>query len=187
MCSKLPTVLLSATLVLVQQALAFPNAPGGCGIPPVGGPHLTAPTVISNTLEDAGITVSIDGVALSPGASFQITADTEATIVVAAEEGLTYRGILIRIERSDGQDASGTLMSGDLTDAVACVAPVTGVGHSDRSDKSTSTATLRIADIVDATLHVTTVFSNRDGVSSYASSGYSLNVVVVHPPCELCK
>jgi len=128
---------------LVSNVRSFENGAGGCvgGKVAVGGPHLTQPTVVSRTLAQKGVTVSIGGVTIAPGKTGVVPYGRSLTIRVNSRE---MEGILIRVQAPSGVSTRGVLTPGrGLQMARACRSPVVGVTHMDDFYRSSFVSQVR--------------------------------------------
>lgn len=177
---------------LVSSASAFPSGAGGCagGMAAVSRSHLTRDNLVTGTLDDADIVVSLDGVELDPTVTTDFPAGQLLTLTVTSPD--EFRGVLMRVEADDATvDTSGALLEDSdlLQDASSvCAAPVVGVTHNSRAPKLTASAVLIIPEVGGVTLDVTIVFSNSAAFGSeYYYTGFALNAIVpVNPPCNVC-
>jgi hypothetical protein len=185
-----------AVLVLISYVVeSFPNGAGGCmgGAAAVGGLHLDyGPGSDSGrpggngTLEEAEITVAINGLLLDPNTTATFDSFTDLTWTVESSQ-IPYRGILVRVQAPDDLLFTNMGTETDLKVATACVENnVIGVTHVNNTFKSVSTGALRFDGQGSATIDVTIVFQNDAALSLYAYSGYQVNIgEVVEAPSEL--
>ena len=167
--SSLGLAALSYFLLLDHGALAFPSGAGSCGPGlAVSGPHLANPTL--STLAAADIQVEVGGQTLSEDSGgLELTAGTH-DVVVTANSGV-FRGVLIRAARDDGSELIDLVPTTDLlTPAAVCSAPVAGITHMSREDKTQVSGSLTVDDAAGpVSLQVTVVFfASGAGPSSHA-------------------
>jgi hypothetical protein len=175
----LQLLLLSSYNVITTRA--FSNGAGGCdgNTAAVGGFHLDTSNnrpVMSGTFTDAAIEVTLDGQVILPNTPVDVPIQQDVMISVIATD-VTYLGVLVRLEAPGGVDTAGSLIPGANTQlANVCAAPVLGITHTDSSEKSMSTGTLRFdAETTDVVLDITVVFFNRADGSAYAYDQFNVN------------
>jgi hypothetical protein len=172
-------LLLLASSLLVVPVAGFPSGAGGCvtGDASVSGLHIPS-TTGDITLSGNGIEVSVDGTVLVPGTPLSITAGEEHEITVSATGTTPFRGFLIALSTATELDLSAALSPQDTAIAQiagACSAPLFGVTHTSRDDKTTATALLNLAEDAELVLDVTAVILNSGGVSQYGYGGFQLS------------
>lgn len=152
--------------------------------PAVGGAHLTNNNTIKGTLDQGSITVSLNGVALSPSTAANFTAGVDHNLTLTATgSGNTFNGLLFRLGGSVNTKAALRVPSGDSELQVAklvCIAQqgVGGVTHARSNDWTKKTIILRLnEDASDLPLDVTVVVQNDADASIWYYSAYTLNAV----------
>ena len=179
-------LLVSAT---VSTVLALPSAPGQCigGQAAVGGSHLSASSLTTGSLATGGMTVSVNGQAVSEGGALTLPTGVEHTItldVTGTNSAVTFfRGFLIRLGETDVPTLGVVQPVDTAISAVPGVctnAGVGGVGHNSRVDKTTASAKVMLSSpAASMPLDVTAVVANRNGVSEYYYSSYTLSLETV--------
>jgi hypothetical protein len=177
-------VILLSSLLLIQTTVVtgFPNGAGGCagGVAAVNGTHLGGDgrPVSNNTLLAGGVDVIIGNTTLDTNVPIDVSISTNHMIQIVSTQ-FPIRGILIRVQAPDGVDTTNVLTPGALLQgAVACVAPIVGTTHIDKSDKTEMSSTIRFDESVDSViLDITGVFLNSIEGSVYVYSRYMVNFV----------
>ena len=144
---------------------AFSTGAGGCsgGEPAVGATHLGGDrSVQSSGLSEAGISVTIDAVELSPTQPIDVPVGSDLVVTIDSSS-ITYLGALVRLEAPNGVDTSTALSPAvNMQDANVCVSPIAGITHENSNEKSLSTGMLRFDEAVNGVfLDITVVFSNN--------------------------
>jgi hypothetical protein len=182
-------VVVAVGAVLVHQpwytAHAFPNGAGQCigGRAAVDGEHLTLNPVVTGSLVDGGLEVTInDGTTLTEdGGPYEIATNTDYTIAIGISSSGGFRGALIRAASSNGE-SDFTLQAADEfgQDATSVCTDngVLGVTHVSNDIKPSLSATLNVGFVGTITLDITVVqAANDNDGSSYYYSPYTLTVV----------
>jgi len=164
--------LLAVIFLTKRTVTAFPTGAGGCagpGEPAVGGSHVDTVgeggnprLVTAGNLNDGAIQVTIGDVVLDPNTVNTLPISEDLLVAVEALD-IPYRGVLVRLQAPDGVDTQGALIPGANTKSAddVCQAPVLGITHTDRSEKTLATGTFRFEEEVDdIALDVTIVFIN---------------------------
>lgn len=185
-----------ALFLHLDAAHAFPSGAGGdcpANVAAVGSPHLnTQLTIITGTLEEGGFVFNLTGLSLAEGAVLDVpNGETPDHVVelapseAASADGTIFRGFLIRAQslldtgNSGGSDPGIIVDVGEQSqNAAVCVEPAFGITHTSNDDKVLASGTVRTA-IADLTVvfDVTVVVSQRDGISEYYYSQYTVNFV----------
>lgn len=194
--SLLVLLFISSPVVVVD---GFSTAAGGCdgeGLAAVGGYHKNTDNgrpVDANTLEIAGVIVTIGGIRLTtvytnvsaaPTTKLSFPVGQVLDVSVSASQ-IPFLGFLIRVQPPGGIDGSGTLepIDADTTqNAEVCVTPVQGITHKNNLPKLLINGTIRFDEpINDVIIDVTIVFTNGAPASIYAYTGYKVNFVAAEP------
>jgi cell division septation protein DedD len=173
------TIIIAASLV--SRITAFSTGAGGCeggaAVEVEGSPHLeigNGKEVRKGNFEDHGIVVSIDYVPLSTSSGNVFPTGRDLDITVQATR--SFKGILIRLERSDGKDNDVSIIPIKNTqDAEACQSPAIGITHMDSTPKSEASGSIRFDEEVSCVaLDITVVFASDDQQSNYAHGNFTL-------------
>jgi hypothetical protein len=179
-------------IVVPHQILVagFPDGAGGCegGVAAAGGAHLdSSKSILSASLFEGGIAVFIGDTELEPSRTdtFPIGQDLPIQVVALPVSGdpVPFKGVLIRVEPPDGVDAFNAIMAAENTQqAGVCEAPVGGITHLNRDDKTLASGTIRFdEEVVGVALDVTVVFLNEATASAYAYTRFAANFRAVTP------
>jgi hypothetical protein len=181
-------VILSApNAIVVKVVEALPTGAAGCagGQPAVGGPHMLAPPAFLNIMQ-AGYTITIDDEPLVPGIIPVVSAGETHTITV---EGPTpFRGVLMRGQSFDGSLLEMETSQDGLSAAAACgcdsmtqdcVAPVVGITHTSRDDKTVASVTVLSETVGQAGIDITIVqlLNLQDQTSIYMYEGFPIEFI----------
>lgn len=206
-------LLLSSTVFLwlcccCLESAAFPTGAGGCpgGQPAVGVPHRNASTTVTTgTLDQGNVRINVEGNSLPLEKPFYLFAKQAAQLkIIAPFSGDGIRGVLIRLGHSnlhvnEAYDLTSTLSPVPSTNPIATedkqirlettycpLENAAGLTHADNSPKYLIDGILQVDDVIsDLTLDVTVVFQNRNGISEFYYSNYTLHVVApTAPPTE---
>jgi hypothetical protein len=199
-------VAVSFLLSTRTMTFGFPTGAGGCGgNGSVGGPHLTASSIITGTLNAYGLRVQIfpEDTSLlkedprtffSNGTDKNVLADRPYRIQLAATaQDNQFRGFLFRLS-STTKDTAGSLTIPDIVPtrqqpeiqvAQTCQAlGIAGLTHTSNSLKSQVDVTLQLNNTVGQqplVLEITAVIQNRvvngTSVSQYYWDAYTIHVV----------
>ena len=194
-------------LLLSSEANAFPTGAGSCsagtdallqpGAPASLRTHAILQQVGTGLLLDFGLMVLLDGVVLNGSSSSDFTYGEAHKLSLMANNGMDFRGFLIRMEATDGartigalqpiaaQYANQTIASGGVQVSALCqsVEFVAGVTHTDRIPKNQVNITLTMPTASQGLLlDVTTVIrcDETQNISQWYYSRYMLNAVA--PP-----
>ena len=127
-----------------NKAVAYPSGAGSCaaGVAAVQGPHLTRGTITTGSLALGGFTVALGGSPLVDGVTSTFDINTDVSLTIAGTK--TFKGFLLRLGGSN--TISSLTGTGDVQVSNICtVDGVGGVTHTSASEKTTVTATLRLA------------------------------------------
>jgi hypothetical protein len=180
---KLPSHLLVIAGLTSQLACtqAFSTGAGGCngGIAAVEGLHLGQGTTNTGTLADGGLTLFVDDVQVDTSNTILLEVSATSSIFISGTND--YKGVLYRLQSTDGSDATGmiTVSDGDADTQLSdkCVAPVAGVTHTNANEKNNVPATLNTGDEpASYLLDVTVVVANSGDVSEYYFTQYTITV-----------
>jgi hypothetical protein len=159
---------------------AFRTGAGGCdgGMAAVGGLHLdnsNGREVMESTLSEGAISVSINGQILSTTTQTDLPIGRDLVLSVNADD-IPYKGVLVRLEAPSGVATGGALVpDANTQNAIICMSPVVGITHTDSSEKSMATGTIRFdEEVLNVALDVTVVFENS-AVSAYVYSRLLVN------------
>ena len=165
--------------VLLAKSFAYvgatPYGAGSChsgnAIPTgTGSPH---PAMANGNLADIGIYMSLDGEILSSGASLVLSrSDNVQTRQLGVMTfGSLFRGFLIRASSTSGKDLGNFLIPNDDIIAVStCESSVSGVTHSNNSDKDS--VTVLFEDITNDTVLIE--ITAMENVNAYYYSNFTL-------------
>jgi hypothetical protein len=171
-----------AASLLIFHAKAFPKGAGGCeagaAVETEGSPHWKVgegKSFRKGTFEDSGIVVSIASVPLSTsiGNIFPTGRDLDINVQATQEP---FKGIWIRLERSDGKNSYGCLSPVKNTqDADFCQSPAVGITHKDDTVKSEASGSLRFDEEASSvSLDITIVYANEDQQTDYVHNKFEL-------------
>lgn len=168
-----------ASILLLQGAQGFTTGALTCRgqLPAVLDEDLTPTrTIESGFFSDVGLSLTIAGMDMDPTSTtlmeFPVGQDLDVT-VNAAE--FPIRGILVRIVRTDEQDASGALVPGDsLQNARVCQAPVTGVTNTDFGAKTSVSSTIRFNEPTLVLMEITIVFIDSPEAYVFVYDSFAL-------------
>lgn len=199
----LPSILIvlqSSSCRMIVLVDAFSSGAGGCegGMAAVGSTHLdnsNGRPVMSGVFEDGDIQVMLDGVVITPNTPMDVPIQQDVMISVNALD-VSYLGILIRLEAPSGVDTVGSLVPGANTQlANACSSPIIGITHTDSTEKTMVTGTLRFdTEVSDVILDISIVFVNNNDGSAYVYDRFNVNFrqgteapadVPVEPPVDI--
>jgi hypothetical protein len=174
-------------LAFHQRAHAFSAGSGAClgGNSNLFGPHLvstlfnTAFVVTKGSLADGGLRVLMDGVDLITDQVLPFTVGTDYNLRVVGSQ--PYKGILIRLQASQGVDTSNALLEDtDLLDpAHVCTSPVVGINHNSAVLKNNQGGTIRLDEPSDVFLDITIVNVLDDNNSEFYYSRFALRADLV--------
>ena len=177
----LQLLLLSTYNGIILRVEAFSSGAGGCDgdMAAPGGFHLDTSNnrpVMSGTFAESAIEVMLDGQIILPNTPVDVPIQQDIMISVNALD-ITYLGVLVRLEAPNGIDTVGSLVPGANTQmANACAAPIIGITHTDSSEKSMVTGTLRFdTETPDVVLDISIVFFNRGDGSAYVYDQFNVN------------
>mmetsp|Transcript_39274 Transcript_39274/g.94951 ORF Transcript_39274/g.94951 Transcript_39274/m.94951 type:complete len:424 (+) Transcript_39274:89-1360(+) len=180
---------------------AFPSGAGACprGVPAVMGPHLSQPEIVRGQLSEAGLTLSIGGIVVPPGAVLNFVQGDSYDIGIQladdADPATTiFRGLLMRLEDTSGQGMIDIEPTDDLTqnanvcDLEMMSGQVVGLTHTSNIEKTEAFGNMVYTptvageqDVMGLTLDVTVVVQLRNGVSEYYYSSYTINFLALIP------
>ena len=168
-------------LSLICSATASPGMAAGC---PAGMAACTGHTITSTnqTFEEAGYSVTLNGIRLVAGQPAIIDVGVDNSLVLAGTSA--FRGFLLRLG-STGPSTFDALSGGsDSNVQVATVCDdVGGVCHNSNSDKRSITANLKMAESSnDMPLDVTVVVVYSGGVSEYYYTAYNISAQAMSTP-----
>jgi hypothetical protein len=169
---------------------AYQTGAGACpaGGAAVGGGHLDASngrTVQTGELYQGGVSVTLSNVQnpLVPMQAVTIATQTEYTLTVATTTEPGFKGILLRLGGSSGNDDNNamTIQPTDATilqEANACTSEINAVGvtHVDNTPKLSVSAVVRFDAPGTVALDITLVGANLDTISVYGYNGFVLDV-----------
>jgi hypothetical protein len=170
-------VVLLASIPVALEAYSFGAAGCAGGTAAIGPPHAkgASPTfntqVINGTLKTGGFTVSIDGTALTAGATFKTTIKNTHVVTV---KGSLFRGFNIRL----GVPISTGLvpLKGDSLTQTNFYCPgvqAVGITHTTNSNKTTTSGDMVLQSAkTKVPLDITIVVQNRNKKSIYYFSEY---------------
>jgi hypothetical protein len=160
---------------------AFSTGAGGCegDMAAAGGLHLDTSNgrqVMDGTLADGDIRVTIGTQVLSETTATDVPIGQDLLITVDALD-ISYLGVLVRLEAPTGVDTAGALLPGSNTqNAGVCTAPVLGITHTDSSEKTMVTGTIRFdEEVLNVALDVSIVFVNNAQGSAYVYGRLNVN------------
>ena len=181
-------------VLLLPGVSGYTTGAGACpaGRAAVGDPHYSG-TTKTGTLEEANIRFNLNDNRLTPSRPFFAWSKEPVAIkIIAPLSGQGIRGFLIRL----GHSSSEVNEAFDLTNSVQvasnddmssrnvqvsdlCMeANAGGVTHTDNTPKYVMQATLQIDHVVsDLQLDVTVVVANRDGMSEFYYSNYTVHAL----------
>jgi hypothetical protein len=180
-------LLLVASTSLVINVSANSSGTGSCaaGIACVGGTHLNyGPTSsplregAAGTLPEALVTVSLNGVTLTPGTTATFVSGVDLAWVVTSTGAVPYKGIFVRVQAGTDNvftltgDGSGLSLS-PLCDALTD--NVIGVTQNNAGTKLTNSGVMNFSGTGTVSMDVTLVFDNTL-TSVYASSNFPLTI-----------
>jgi hypothetical protein len=147
-----------------QRAHAFSSGSGSCfgGNTNMFGPHLSnffnaALVVTSGSLSDGGLSIFLDDQELTTGQVLPFTVGIDYNLRVVGSQA--YKGILIRLQASQGIDTSNALLEDSdlLGPANVCTAPIVGINHNSAVLKNNQGGTIRLDEPSDVFLDITIV------------------------------
>jgi hypothetical protein len=141
--------------------------------------HLGQGTTNTGTLADGGLTLFVDDVQVDTSNTILLEVSATSSIFISGTND--YKGVLYRLQSTDGSDATGmiTVSDGDADTQLSdkCVAPVAGVTHTNANEKNNVPATLNTGDEpASYLLDVTVVVANSGDVSEYYYTQYTITV-----------
>jgi hypothetical protein len=143
------------------------------------GPHLVTPVntalvVTRGSLADGGLRVLMDGVDLITDQVLPFTVGTSYNLRVVGSQ--PYKGILIRLQASQGVDTSNALLEDTdlLGPAHVCTSPVVGINHNSAVLKNNQGGTIRLDEPSDVFLDITIVNVLDDNNSEFYYSRFAL-------------
>jgi hypothetical protein len=169
-----------------QRAHAFSSGSGACfgGSTNLFGPHLSsffnrALVVTSGSLSDGGLSIFLDDQELTTGQVFPISVGKDYNLRVVGSQA--YKGILIRLQASQGVDTSNALLEDSdlLGPANVCMAPVVGINHNSAVLKNNQGGTIRLDEPSDVFLDITIVNVLDDTLSEFYYSRLALRADIV--------
>jgi hypothetical protein len=164
-----------------QRAHAFSSGSGACfgGQPNLFGPHLssffnTALVVTRGSLSDGGLRIFLDDQELSTDQVLPFTVGIDYNLRVVGSQA--YKGILIRLQASQGVDTSNALLEDSdlLGPANVCTAPVVGINHNSAVLKNNQGGIIRLDEPSDIFLDITIVNVLDDTNSEFYYSRLAL-------------
>jgi hypothetical protein len=177
--------------ILLSPVTGFPDGAGGCegGVAAAGGSHLdSSKTILAATLFEGGIAVFVGDTQLEPSRTdeFPIGQDLPIQVVAQAVSGdpVAFKGVLIRVEAPDGvPDAFNAIIAAENTQqASVCEAPVGGITHFNRDEKTVASGTIRFdEEVLGVTLDISVVFLNEATASAYAYTRFTTNFRATTP------
>ena len=160
---------------IASNVKGFEEGAGGCagGKAAVGGSHLTKRTVVSRTLAQMGVTVSVGGVTIAPGTRGVVPYGRTLTVRVNSRD---MEGILIRVQAPSGVSTRGVLTPGrGLQVARACRSPVVGVTHTYDTSRNSHVSQVRFPNPTRGVIFdITIVYENE---FNYAEHAYGRIIV----------
>jgi hypothetical protein len=169
-----------------QRAHAFSGGSGACfgGNNNLFGPHLssffnTALVVTKGSLSDGGLSIFLDDQELTTGQVLPFTVGIDYNLRVVGSQA--YKGILIRLQASQGVDTSNALLEDSdlLGPANVCTAPVVGINHNSAVLKNNQGGTIRLDEPSDVFLDITIVNVLDDTKSEFYYSRLALRADLV--------
>lgn len=165
--------------VFKSIADAFPTGAGGCseGGPSVGGPHLTATSILKPSDLAAGkFDLSVNGISMVDGIPPErFEADTDLTIEISSNLH-SFKGALLRVHSETGSlsfepgQNAGIAFACDIHDGVE------GITHTNARDKETMNGILRVSNGVERVkLDVTLVIASNEILSLFLYEGFDLH------------
>ena len=156
-------------VVLLSTVVCYPNGAGGCtgGKAAVGGEHTSASQVLSRTLAQKGVKVSVGGVTIAAGGTGVVAYGKTQTIKIT---GSNMEGVLIRVQAPSGVSTSKVLTAGSgLKVTSVCKSPVVGVTQKSSSKVSSYSSTINFPTSTKGViLDITIVYSTGRKSSEHA-------------------
>jgi hypothetical protein len=181
--AHLSRVCLCCLLIPSQLATAFPSGAGSCpeGMAAVGGDHLNpAYTITTGGLAEGNLQLAINGRVLLSGTRINLLSGVEHSWTLSSRDQNGFRGFLLRLSGTDQVDTTVALSSADTNvqealDACIVAQGVGGVTHTDNDVKTGVSGVLRLDEVAsNLLLDVTVVIENRNSVSTFFYSGYTI-------------
>ncbi len=182
--STLATLSLAVLFTSIPSSLAYYFGAGGCvaGAAGIGPPHLkaVAPTfntqIVTGSLAVGGFKVSIDGVALKPGAVTKVAVKKSHTISVKAAASKIFRGFNFRLGITTATLVPFSKDVANIQPNYLCPSKhAVGLTHLNNNTKTVASGKLTVTSKAsNVPLDVLIVVQNRNKKSIYYYSGYKL-------------
>jgi hypothetical protein len=163
----------------ITKVSAFKEGSAACnaGKSSVGGDHVSTKggkKVTSNTLKNAGIIISFNGITVAEGGTATVKSNTATVFKVS---GKSMKGIAVRLGAPSGVSTTGVLVPGNgLKILSKCKSPSVGITHKKSTTVSSYTSTIKFPSVTTGVvLDITIVFTNGDKSASHAYGKVTVN------------